>query len=293
MQKSFIHLSDPVALNHVLLTKSYDYSKPPEVRASLARLLGHGILVVEGELSFPSSLPANPPDASPPSAGDVHRRQRRIMNAPFSWANVKSYCPEFQEFANKLVNRIGQLVDDPQKTGTPTNGDYSIIEISGWLGRCTLDLIGRCGFDYSFDQLSETAEENKLALIFADMLRPIPMTKTVIAAMILIAKMPVLAQIPTKMAKKINESMALMQSEARKMIDSRRKAAEAGELDDKKDVRSIRIVIRLIDADLPYSSSVSSTRLADFPRTRKKGSRTKRSWLPSRRLPLQGMRLPA
>lgn len=57
-----------------------------------------------------------------------------------------------------------------------------------------------------------------------------------ITAMILIAKNPWLASVPTKMAKKINESMKLMQDEARKMIDSRRKAAEAGELEDKKDV---------------------------------------------------------
>ena len=124
-QKSFIHLSDPHALNHVLLGRGYQYEKPPEARETLQRLLGHGILVVEGE---------------------THRRQRRIMNAPFSWANVKSYCPEFQLYGNKMVKRIGQLIDEPEKTGTPTRGDFAIIEISGWLGRTTLDLIGRYAF---------------------------------------------------------------------------------------------------------------------------------------------------
>lgn len=81
---SFLHLSDPAALQHVLLTHSYQYPKPDEVRRFLARILGKGILFEEG---------------------DAHKRQRRIMGSPFSWANVKGYQPRFQSHAN-LVRQV-------------------------------------------------------------------------------------------------------------------------------------------------------------------------------------------
>lgn len=57
-----------------------------------------------------------------------------------------------------------------------------------------------------------------------------------IAGMILVNKWPWLTHIPNEMTNKINESMRLMRSEAQKMLDSRKKAAEAGELEDKNDV---------------------------------------------------------
>lgn len=40
--------SDPVALNYILQTKSYDYPKPEQVRSNLTRILGKGILFAEG-----------------------------------------------------------------------------------------------------------------------------------------------------------------------------------------------------------------------------------------------------
>lgn len=62
-----IHIRDTLALNHVILSKSYSYQHPAETRNTLERFLGRGLVVADG---------------------DVHRRQRRIMQAPFSWATV-------------------------------------------------------------------------------------------------------------------------------------------------------------------------------------------------------------
>jgi hypothetical protein len=46
--------TDPVALNHILNAQSYNYPKPNEVRGSLARILGRGVLFAEGEARKPS-----------------------------------------------------------------------------------------------------------------------------------------------------------------------------------------------------------------------------------------------
>lgn len=45
-------LTDPVALNHILLARSYEYPKPNEVRGNLSRILGKGILFAEGASSL-------------------------------------------------------------------------------------------------------------------------------------------------------------------------------------------------------------------------------------------------
>lgn len=44
-----VYLATPEAIGEVLVTKSYDFVKAPLTRSVLARLLGYGILLAEGE----------------------------------------------------------------------------------------------------------------------------------------------------------------------------------------------------------------------------------------------------
>lgn len=76
-----VFVSDPAALNHVLLLHSYSYPKPKELRGELGRILGKGVLFAEG---------------------DVHKRQRRVMAMPFTQAQVNTYLPVFQEISDKV-----------------------------------------------------------------------------------------------------------------------------------------------------------------------------------------------
>ena len=45
-----LYISDPKALNHVLMSKSYGYPKPAQLRRQLGRLMGQGVLLAEGLL---------------------------------------------------------------------------------------------------------------------------------------------------------------------------------------------------------------------------------------------------
>lgn len=47
-QADRLFTTDTKALHHIL-QKSFDYQKPEFVRWSLARVVGHGLIVVEGE----------------------------------------------------------------------------------------------------------------------------------------------------------------------------------------------------------------------------------------------------
>lgn len=42
-------LTSPKALSEILVTKVYDFAKPPLVRSSLRRVVGDGILLAEGD----------------------------------------------------------------------------------------------------------------------------------------------------------------------------------------------------------------------------------------------------
>lgn len=44
-----VYLTSPEAIGEVLVTKNYDFVKPPLSRNALIRLLGHGILLAEGD----------------------------------------------------------------------------------------------------------------------------------------------------------------------------------------------------------------------------------------------------
>jgi hypothetical protein len=57
-QEDRLVFTDPVALNYILLTRSYDYPKPNEVRGSLSRILGKGVLFAEG-MEFRASASAS------------------------------------------------------------------------------------------------------------------------------------------------------------------------------------------------------------------------------------------
>jgi len=63
-----IFITDAKALQHVMVSSVYDYPKPAGFAGDFKSLLGSGILFAEG---------------------DVHKRQRKMMNPAFSFNNVK------------------------------------------------------------------------------------------------------------------------------------------------------------------------------------------------------------
>ncbi|KAG0696180.1 cytochrome P450 [Suillus ampliporus] len=130
---------DTRALNHVL-THSSDYQKPSQVRYSLSRILGEGVLFVEGA---------------------QHRQQRRIMNPAFGPAQIRALTDIFLSKSIKLR--------DIWSTMTAASEHATRIDILPWLSKMTLDVIGLAGFNYDFDALNETEKPNELNQAFSVM----------------------------------------------------------------------------------------------------------------------------
>ncbi|KAG1908913.1 cytochrome P450 [Suillus fuscotomentosus] len=103
---------DTRALNHVL-THSSDYQKPSQVRYNLSRILGEGVLFVEGA---------------------QHRQQRRIMNPAFGPAQIRALTDIFLSKSIKLR--------DIWSTMTVASEHAARMDIMPWLSKMTLDVIG-------------------------------------------------------------------------------------------------------------------------------------------------------
>ncbi|KAG2131029.1 cytochrome P450 [Suillus clintonianus] len=168
---------DTRALNHVL-THSSDYQKPSQVRYNLSRILGEGVLFVEGA---------------------QHRQQRRIMNPAFGPAQIRALTDIFIDKSIKLR--------DIWSTMTAASEHTARIDIMPWLSKMTLDVIGLAGFNYEFDALNATDKPNELNQAFSVMFSAsqqisiIPMLK---------AWIPLLRWIPSDRDRKIDAAQKTM-----------------------------------------------------------------------------------
>ncbi|KAI5899118.1 cytochrome P450 [Schizophyllum commune H4-8] len=132
--------TDPRALHHIV-TRDEVYHKPEEARFGLARVLGDGVLVTEGE---------------------KHRQQRKIMNPAFGPSQIRELTPVFLYLAEKLRDRWTRSLSD--------EGGQARLNVLGELSLMTLDVIGRAGFGYDFNALDGEAESNELSRAFATLI---------------------------------------------------------------------------------------------------------------------------
>ncbi|KAF5318106.1 hypothetical protein D9619_012269 [Psilocybe cf. subviscida] len=130
-----LYTTDTKALNHILMN-SYTYQKPESARFGLSRIVGPGVLVVEGE---------------------KHKQQRRIMNPAFGAVQIRELTEIF--------------LRDIWAAESSKEGSNGKIEILSWLSRMTLDVIGLAGFSYKFNALTEDPKTNELNKAFSTIFR--------------------------------------------------------------------------------------------------------------------------
>ncbi|KAI0293606.1 cytochrome P450 [Russula brevipes] len=136
MGEDRLMVADPKALQYILHTSSYNFPKAPDASHTIRMLTGDGI------------------------GGEIHRRQRKVMAAAFSVPHLKAFLTQFQ-LAQKWKDEIA------------TDKDHEpILNISEWLSRTTLDIIGEAGFDFDFGALdnSENPVTHMYESLFVDSL---------------------------------------------------------------------------------------------------------------------------
>ncbi|KAH6909132.1 cytochrome P450 [Coprinopsis sp. MPI-PUGE-AT-0042] len=86
------------------------------------------------------------------TAGNQHRKQRKLLNPVFSASQLRDITPVLDEVMAKLGNSISKLA-----------GDGNVIEMFDWLSRGALEGIGKSGFGYSFDPLEDEGQAHPYA----------------------------------------------------------------------------------------------------------------------------------
>ncbi|KAF9162760.1 hypothetical protein DFQ26_003249 [Actinomortierella ambigua] len=131
LNRERVLLADAAAVQHVFLSHSYDYVKDERVARFLGPVLGKGILLAEG---------------------DVHRKQRKMLNPAFGHRHVKEMVPLMAGPAAKLAKMWCERVQEAGADGL----EFIVDED---MSRVTLDIIGLAGFGYSFDSLTNPDNE--------------------------------------------------------------------------------------------------------------------------------------
>ena len=103
-----------LAIQHILNNNNI-YVKPELDRNILQNILGDGLLTAEG---------------------DMHRRQRKVLNPAFTTGYIREIVHIFSEKAEDLVNIVFEQLKSQTAEG---------IEIFQFLSRCTFDIIGSAG----------------------------------------------------------------------------------------------------------------------------------------------------
>ncbi|GAA6037691.1 hypothetical protein JCM8097_002288 [Rhodosporidiobolus ruineniae] len=138
-------ISDPAALHHILVSRSYDFIKPIGNVAAISDIGGMGLISVEG---------------------DSHRRQKKLMLPAFSPNALKELSPILLDKAKLLRDSWVHLVENSvvEEEAYPTGEQAqrarlsmpdkeAIVELNAWFNKYTMDIIGLAGFGYTFDTL--------------------------------------------------------------------------------------------------------------------------------------------
>ncbi|KAF7373489.1 hypothetical protein MSAN_00558800 [Mycena sanguinolenta] len=197
--RTAIHTSDTKAMHHIL-TNTHTWQKSEGSRFSLGRVVGPGILVVEG---------------------DQHKQQRRIMNPAFG-------VPQTRELTEIFVDKSIQLRDIWAAQTAKSDNGVARVEVLSWLSKATLDIIGLAGFNYKINALGaeEGAAPNELAEAFETLFSA---ENGISLVRFLQTRIRILRHIPMKRDKVTVAAQATMKRIGRQLLaDSKREIAEHG-----------------------------------------------------------------
>ncbi|KAI6094804.1 cytochrome P450 [Pisolithus croceorrhizus] len=143
-------VADPKALSRILSSASQHFPKVPERRILTFMLLGKGIIWAEG---------------------DVHRRQRKILNPGFGAAESRAFLTISQASAQSMVAKWMELVN-------AGSSDKIVLDVPSWVSLATLDAIGQGAFDVQLGSLDNA--ETPLAKSYQGMMMNIFGTPSVL-----------------------------------------------------------------------------------------------------------------
>lgn len=201
--KQVLYPASPEALRDIFSTNSYHWAKPWGIRAFLARIIGFGLILAEG---------------------DAHKQQRKFLTPAFNIRNIRALC-------SLMWNKTNIFLDQLEKQ----NAEKGSVEITYWASRLTLDIIGPAALSRDFQTM--TSADDPIARAFRELLEPTPSLVTFMVANMflpqwLATRLPVKAnRLIAKECSRIRESCRQILVEKRDTHSKLKNAEEAKEDD--------------------------------------------------------------
>ncbi|KDR74239.1 hypothetical protein GALMADRAFT_572553 [Galerina marginata CBS 339.88] len=208
-------ISDLKAATHIFAKDTFTYVRSAGLRLLIERLIGRGLLFVEG---------------------DDHRKQRRILNTAFSSRNIKNMTPVIYDTAYRLKNEWEKIIDS-----SPT-GLKGEIDLHEWATKLTLDVIGRVAFGHEFHALQGKYSSVEEALQMFNTTSPAGFGMLLYAASVFV---PWVGMIPTKRNRLLNN----LSDSTRRILERLIKEKESSNLIEKPQKGERSLLELLVDAE--------------------------------------------
>ncbi|KAF0487203.1 cytochrome P450 [Gigaspora margarita] len=181
LNESNILISDPKLIQQVLINNTYDYPRLFFLKNVVKGVLGESIILAEG---------------------DPHKRQRKMMNPSFAFANIKEMFPIFIQAGHKLkdiwMKQIGNKKEER-------------ITITALISKVTLDVIGLVGFNYEFNS---TTSESKLIQAYSSIIDSNPP----ILFLAFLDLFPFIGNIPNPYRNQFIESVKIVKNTSERLV---------------------------------------------------------------------------
>ncbi|KAH9941830.1 cytochrome P450 [Epithele typhae] len=119
-------IHDPKALHTAMVKDEHIWQKGLAPSDNLTLLLGPGVLSTR--------------------AGQ-HKRQRKLLNPVFSVAHLRDMTHIFYNVAHRVHAALAKRI--------PSTEIAQEVDINGWMGHITLEMLGQAGLGYSFDDFTD------------------------------------------------------------------------------------------------------------------------------------------
>ena len=207
-------VTSPKALSEVLTTNSYDFIKPSNVRQTIGKIMGIGVLLAEA---------------------DEHKLQRKNLMPAFAFRHVKNLYPLFWEKSREAVLAMmeeiepkSQIISVDGQTPEAIKGP-TIIEAQQWASRATLDIIGEAGMGQPFGSIKDP--NTPLSQTYSSIFKPSPQARLV-GMLNLFLPGWLVSKLPVRRVKQVNKAAQFIRSTTRQLIREKQQKLEKHQLKD-------------------------------------------------------------
>ncbi|KAK7024692.1 cytochrome P450 [Favolaschia claudopus] len=120
-----LYISDPQALQNILIKEQDAFEETAVFVETNKVIFGPGLVSTTGE---------------------IHKRQRKMVNPIFSPSNLRNLVSTFYEVAERLNDVLSRECRE--------NEERTVIDMSQWMSRAALEAAGQAILGYSFDPLN-------------------------------------------------------------------------------------------------------------------------------------------